>query len=90
MKNGVTYPIDTYNRTHTTSRHKTGGSNTTTTRNEGVVHLSASDNSPVSNHSPESDDTAQAGNLNLNCINLDPDELIIEGLFLSSAVHDGI
>ena len=80
-----------YNRTHTTSQHRGGGSNTTATGTEGaegVVPVSASGNSPSSNHSPTSDVTAQADNLTSSLVD-DPDELIFEGAFLSPAVDDG-
>ena len=80
-----------YSRYHTTSHHRTGGSNTTTTgteRAERAIPVPTSDNIPSSNHSSTSDVTAQADNLTSSLVD-DPDELIFEGAFLSPAVDDG-
>ena len=81
-----------YYRTHTTSQYRVGGFNTFATGTEGaegVVHVLTSGNSSSSNHSPTSDDTAQASNLTSYLVD-DLYELIFERSFLSSAVDNGV
>ena len=81
-----------YNRTHSTSHHRSNESNTTTTKtggSKGTTPVTIYDNISLSNYNTVSDDTVQTDNLTSDLVDPDPDGIIFEQIFLSPIVGNG-